>query len=141
MDWILGLLITSLHHSELKVIIAPQLITIHRSSQHTLSFSPACCAFNSHSLAMAYNGGGSLAFRAHVANVRPIYRKTELLSTVNSTTAPSLLSHLREARLKCQPSTELSHSQLNCTQPALIPRYIASERTQQETPPPTVTLL
>jgi hypothetical protein len=76
------------------------------------------------------------------------YPASKLLSTVNSAilVEPSRLSFPCRARLNCQSSTELSHSatnyillhftQLNCTQLAWGPRYIASGRIQQKTPPP-----
>jgi hypothetical protein len=73
MVWILDLLFTCKHHSELRVITAPLLIsTIHRSPQHPLSLSTACCVFNSRSLATASNNGDSSASCAHVDTVRLI---------------------------------------------------------------------
>jgi hypothetical protein len=56
-DWILHLLTTCIHHSELQVITSPLLISkIHKSPQHPLSLFAACCVFNSRSLVIAYNG-------------------------------------------------------------------------------------
>jgi hypothetical protein len=54
-------------------IAVPLLIsTIHRSPQQLLSLFPACCVFNSCSLATASNSGDSSAFRDHVFAVRRI---------------------------------------------------------------------
>jgi hypothetical protein len=56
--------------SELHVITALLPIsTIHRSPQHQLSLFPACCVFNSGSLATASNSEDSSAFRDHVVTV------------------------------------------------------------------------
>jgi hypothetical protein len=67
MDWILDVLTTCTHHSELQVITALSLIfTLYKSPQHPLSPFPTCCVFNSRSLATASNSGDSSAFRAHV---------------------------------------------------------------------------
>jgi hypothetical protein len=71
------------------------------------------------------------------------YPATELFSTVNSNIAPSLLSLPSRDRLNCQhstdclthqPNTSLHFTQLNCTQLAWDPRYVASGRTHQKTP-------
>jgi hypothetical protein len=73
------------------------------------------------------------------------YPATELLSTVNSTIAPFLLSLPCRLELNCQPSTDWvpgwrqfhtnflvfspqADFQLNCTQPAWGPRYIGPNR-------------
>jgi hypothetical protein len=55
---------------------------------------PTCCVFISRSLTTASNSGNSSASRSQ-----------DLLSTVNSTTAPSLLSLPCRAQLNRQPST------------------------------------
>jgi hypothetical protein len=81
MDWILDLVTTRTHHSELQVIAAPLLIsTVHRSPQHPLSLFPACCVFKSHSLAMASNSGNSSASCAHVITVQQISRNWTLVN-------------------------------------------------------------
>jgi hypothetical protein len=60
LDWILYLLTTLQHHSEVHVITAPSLIsTIYRSLQRTPF--PACCVFTSRSLATTSNSGDSSA--------------------------------------------------------------------------------
>jgi hypothetical protein len=134
-----GLLTTYIHHSELQVLTVLSLIsTLYKSQQHPLSlFQPA--VFTSRSLATASFNGDSSASRDHVVAVQRI---TELLSAVNSTIALSFLSLPCRAQLNCQPSTELpTHqpttslhfTQLNCTQPAWGPYYIASGWTQQKT--------
>jgi hypothetical protein len=70
---------TSTHHLELQVITAPLLIsTIHRSLQHSLSLFPACCVYNSHSLATAFDSGDSSASRFYVVTVRRISRNWTL---------------------------------------------------------------
>jgi hypothetical protein len=121
MDWILDLLTTYIHHSELQVITAPLLIyTIHRSPLHPLSHFPACCVFSSRSLATVSNSGDSSAFLAHVVTVHP---ETELLSTVNWTVAPSILSLPCRAQLNCKPSTEATHQPLHFTQPNCTQPY------------------
>jgi hypothetical protein len=73
--WIgeLGLLTIRVHHSELQVNTAPFLIsTTHRSPHRLLSIFPACCVFESRSLATASNSGDSSASRAHIVALRPI---------------------------------------------------------------------
>jgi hypothetical protein len=63
MYWILDLLTTFIHHWELQAITAPLLIsTIHKSKQQPLSLFPACCVFNSRSLATVSNSGDSISF-------------------------------------------------------------------------------
>jgi hypothetical protein len=64
-DWILDLLITYTHNSELQVITASLLISTLYKSLHA-KFSPACNVFNSPSLATASNSGDSLASRAQI---------------------------------------------------------------------------
>jgi hypothetical protein len=62
LDWRIGLLTTCTHHSGLRVITAPLLISkIDRWPQHPLSLFPACCVFNSCSLATASNSEDSSA--------------------------------------------------------------------------------
>jgi hypothetical protein len=80
---------------------------LHKSQITTATVKPssACWLFNSCSLATASNNGGSSASRAHVVTVRRISCNWTL-STVNSTTAPSLLSLPCKARFSCQPSTD-----------------------------------
>jgi hypothetical protein len=108
MDWILDLLTTCTHYSELQVITALLLIsTIHRLPQHPLSFCAARCIFSSCSLAMASNIGDSSASWAHIVTVRRISHNWTLLFSANSTTAPSLRSHPCRVPLNCQPSAEL----------------------------------
>jgi hypothetical protein len=127
------------HNSELQVITAPLLISIiHRLPQHPLSLFPACCAFNSRSLATASNSGDSSASRAHVVILRRISRNWNL---VNLTITPSLLS------LFCRTQHSWTHSPTNqllhftslhwteLPQPAWGPHYVASGQTQQKTPP------
>jgi hypothetical protein len=90
-DWILDLLTTYTHHSELQVITALLLISMSQiTTAHAKSF-PACCVFTDYSLAVALNSGDSSAFHAYIVTVWR-YPTSELLSTVSSTTAPSLLS-------------------------------------------------
>jgi hypothetical protein len=104
--WIgqLNLFTTCIHRSELHVITALSIIsTSNTSLQHPLSLPPDCCVFNSCSLAMASNNGYSSASSAHVVTVRRIFCNWTL-STVNWTTAPSLLSLPCTAQLNCQPS-------------------------------------
>jgi hypothetical protein len=90
MDWWMDLLTTCTCHSELQVITAPLLIsTIHRSPQHPWSLFPACCVFNSCSLATASSSGDSSASHAHVITVQRISHNWTLVN----------------CRLNCQPST------------------------------------
>jgi hypothetical protein len=76
-------IVDHLHHSELQVITALSLIsTLYKSSQHMLSLFPACCAFNSRSLATA----STVEIPQHPALTSLLsgeYPTTELLSTVN----------------------------------------------------------
>jgi hypothetical protein len=66
---------------------------------------PACCVFNSRSLATASNGGDSSAPRAQVFPVQPPVQKSCQLST--------LLSLPCRAQLRCQHSTDSLPSLLN----------------------------
>jgi hypothetical protein len=94
----MDLLTTHTHHSELQVITALSLISaIRKSPQHPLSLFPACCASSAVSWQriltvkiLRLSCSGSL-FTATFG---------QLLSTVNSTTAPSLVSHPCRAQLK-----------------------------------------
>jgi hypothetical protein len=103
--WIgeLDLLTTCIHHSELHLITAPLLIsTIHRSPHHSLSlFQPAVSstAVPSRRLLTVE----ILQLPALMSLLSGEYPATELLSTVNLTIAPSLLSLPCRARLNCQP--------------------------------------
>jgi hypothetical protein len=102
------LYIHTLHRSELQVITVPLLIsTIHRLPQNPLSLFPACCVFNSRSLATALTVE-ILQFLAHTSLLSGEYPSTELLSTVDSTMVSSFLSLPCKAPLYCQPSPELS---------------------------------
>jgi hypothetical protein len=106
----------------------------HNSQTTTASAKPftACCVFNSSSLAMASNSGESSASRVHVVTVRRISRNWTLVDCHLNCSASSF-------QLSFQSSTQLST--LNWTQPAWGPRYTASGRTQQKTPPPEVTII
>jgi hypothetical protein len=75
LDWILNLLITYTHHSELQAITAPPLIsTIHKSPTH---FS--CRVFICRSLATTSNNGNSSASCAQVLSPQPpLQNSTEL---------------------------------------------------------------
>jgi hypothetical protein len=92
--WIDGSIYWSfLHHTEIQVITGPLLIsTIHRSPQNPNLF-PACCVFNSRSLATAFNSGDPSASGAHVTTVWRI-PAIKPLSNINSTIAASLQSPL-----------------------------------------------
>jgi hypothetical protein len=144
---ILNLLQSSLAVSlQLHVITDPLLIfTLYNSPQHPLSLFPAS---NSRSLATALTVK-VLQLPGLTSLLSGEYLASELLSTVSSTIAPSLLGLSCRARLNYQPSTELSHSptnyftsfhftslnwtgQLNCLQEN------SSERTTQKTQPSTV---
>jgi hypothetical protein len=63
LNWLLNLLTTYTHESELQGISAPPLISIHKptehnkSPQHPLSLFPACSVFISRSLATPSNSG------------------------------------------------------------------------------------
>jgi hypothetical protein len=145
--WILDLLTACTHHLELQVITALLLIsTLCKTQQHQLRVSQPA-VFTSRSLAIASNIWNS---RAHVITVQRLSCKctlffiagfstrnwtgsssayfAELLSTANPQVNP--LTH--------QPTTSRHFTQLNCTRPAWGPRNIASWRTQQKTPPPTI---
>jgi hypothetical protein len=75
MDWIRDLLTTWVYHLELQVITALSLISrLYKSPQHPLNLSPACCIFNSLSLAAVSNSGDSSASQAHVVTIRRISR-------------------------------------------------------------------
>jgi hypothetical protein len=120
MDWMLDLLNTYIHHSELQVITVPLLIsTIHRSPQHPLSHFPASCVFNSRSLTTASNSGDSSASRAHVVTVRRISRNWTLVDCqVNSrafSSQPSLQSSTQLNSLTHQPTTSLHFTSLHFT--------------------------
>jgi hypothetical protein len=63
-DCWMDVLTTYTHDSELQALTVPPLFsTIHKSPQHPLSLSPACCAI-SRSLVTASNGGHSWASRS-----------------------------------------------------------------------------
>jgi hypothetical protein len=75
MDWLMDLLTTCVHVSELRLIIIPLLIfIIHRLPWHILSSFTACCIFNIRFLAMASNTWDSLGSLSHVVTVRLISR-------------------------------------------------------------------
>jgi hypothetical protein len=79
MGWRINLLTTYIHHSEPQVITALLLFsTIHRSPQHLLSVFPACCVFNSRSLAVASNIGDSSGSRPEVLSPRPPVQNSTL---------------------------------------------------------------
>jgi hypothetical protein len=61
LDWILDLLATSTHNSQLHWIIAPSLIsTLCKSLEHTLSLFPACSVVTSSCLVTASNSARPL---------------------------------------------------------------------------------
>jgi hypothetical protein len=71
LDWILDLLTTYTHDSELQAITVSSLISkIHKSPQHTQYFS-SYCVFTSRSLATASNNGDSSASRAQDLSSQP----------------------------------------------------------------------
>jgi hypothetical protein len=77
----LDLLAICIHRSELRLIAALSIIsTSHKSPQHPLSLFPACCVFNSCSLAKASNNEDSSASRDHVVTVRRISRNWTLVN-------------------------------------------------------------
>jgi hypothetical protein len=99
----MNLLTPYTHHSELQVITALLVIsTLCKTPQYPLSLFPACLVFISRSPATASNSDNSSVSRSQV-----LFKavRAELLSTVNSTIAPSLLSLPCRAQLNCQPST------------------------------------
>jgi hypothetical protein len=104
-DWILDLLTTYIHHSELLVYSATA--RIHRSPQHPLCLFPACCVFSSPFYQRLLTVE-ILELPAVMLLLCSKYPTTELLSTVNSTIAPSLLSLPCRVQHNCQPSTKLS---------------------------------
>jgi hypothetical protein len=73
LDWILDLLTSYAHHSELQVITTLSLISTIHKSLHA-KCSSACSAFKSRSLATASNTGDSSALRAQVTPVQRIFR-------------------------------------------------------------------
>jgi hypothetical protein len=98
MDWILDLL-TNLYTplgTTSNYSATADLHTLHITTAPAKPF-PACCALTSRSLATASNSGDSSASSAQILLSQP--HPTELSSTVNSTTAPSLLSLLCRAQL------------------------------------------
>jgi hypothetical protein len=117
-DWILDLLTT--HHSELQVITALSLIsTLYKSSQYLLSF-PACCVFNSRSLATASNTWESSASHAQllpspclVQNCLPNISSAELdrhfaeLSFTQHYRNSSLFLHSHSARTEQKASFQI----------------------------------
>jgi hypothetical protein len=104
-DWWMDLLTTYTHNSKLQAITASPLIsTIHRSPQHPLSiFQPAVsppAAPRQRLLTGEILQLHGLKFYLHS-------RRAELMSTVNSTTAPSLLSLPCKALLTdCQSQSQ-----------------------------------
>jgi hypothetical protein len=67
LDCCIDLLTTYTHGSELQAVTAPPLISaVHRSPQHLLRLSPACCVFISRSLATASNSGDSSVSGAQI---------------------------------------------------------------------------
>jgi hypothetical protein len=92
------LLTTYTHHSELQVITALSLIsTLYKWLQNRLSLFPASSVFINLSLATVSNSRDSSGSRTHVPSSQPPVKNS--LSTLNSTTAPSLLSLLCRAQL------------------------------------------
>jgi hypothetical protein len=68
----MDLLTTYTHHSELRVITAPSLIsTIYKSPQYSLSFFPACCVFTCRFLATAYKSEESSGSRTQALLSQP----------------------------------------------------------------------
>jgi hypothetical protein len=109
--WIgeLDLLITCTYHSKLQVITGPLVIsTVHKTPQHPLSlFQPAVSSPavpSQRLLPMEILQLPALRFSCHIRPCRAL---------VNSTIAPSLLSLPCRARLKCHPSTEITHASTN----------------------------
>jgi hypothetical protein len=124
LDWWMDLLTTYIHHSELQVITAPLVITIHRTPQHLLSLFPACCVFNSRSLATDSNIGDSATSSAHIVTLRRISRNWTLVicqlnysaissqpSLQSSTQLPTLSWQLNS--LTHQPATSLHSTELH----------------------------
>jgi hypothetical protein len=101
--WIgeLDLLTTRTHHSELQVITAPSLISTLYKSLHPKSPQ---FTFTNRFLLTDLNNEGSPA-SVLTSLLTGEYLTTELLSTVNSSVAPSLLSLPCRARLNRRPST------------------------------------
>jgi hypothetical protein len=149
MDWMLYLLTTCTHHSELPVIIALSLISIlYKSPQHSLSLFPACCVFNRRFLATASNSGDSSASRAHIVIVRWTPCNWTLvncqLNYSATSSQPTLQSSTQLPTLNWTLSLTnqlLYFTQLKCTHPSWGPRYIISGWIQQETLPSTILLL
>jgi hypothetical protein len=136
MDWILDLLTTWTHHSELQLITAPSLIsTLSKSQQNPLSLFPACYIFNSRPLTTATNSGDPSPSYTHVVALRRIFHNWNLVNCQPNYSAISSQPPLQSSTQV--PTLNLTHhfSQLNYTQPAWGPCYIDSGRTQQKTPP------
>jgi hypothetical protein len=150
MDWILDLLTTCTHYSRTTSNYSA-IANLHSLKITTAPAKPfpTYYVFNSHSLATASNSGDSLVSRT-VITVWRISRNWTLVNCQLNYSAisfqPSLqnfsqLPTLQLNSLTHQPITSLFFTQLNCTQPAWDPRYVASGQTQQKTPSPTVPLL
>jgi hypothetical protein len=130
--WIseLDLLTTCTHHSELQVITALSLISTFFKSLHAKFFLSLLCLQQPFP-SSGFNSGNSPApgLTSLLSNI------LQLNSFLHSRTSSSQLHWIA---LSSQPPLK---SSVELTQPAWGPRYIASGRTQQETPPPTVFLL
>jgi hypothetical protein len=121
MDWMLGLLTTCIHHSELQVITAVSLIsTLYKSQQPPLSlFQPA--VFTSRSLATASNTGDSSASCIQVLlSQPPVQNSCQLTTSWVPGWRPfyaiiQIFSSQADFQLTTALSTELSHSPIsNC---------------------------
>jgi hypothetical protein len=103
--WIgeLDSLTTYINYSALQVITALSLIsTLYQSLAHAKSFQSSLVSKVE-----------ILQLSALTSLLSDEYPATELLLTVKSTTAPSLLSLPCRAWFNCQPSTEIFHSSTN----------------------------
>jgi hypothetical protein len=101
MDWRMGLLNSYTHHSELQVITALSLISTIHISLHTKSSQSSLVSWQ-RLLTM------EIIFFVTAA-------RAKLLSAVNSTTAPSLLSLPCRAQLHCETSSNRSGVRVRVT--------------------------
>jgi hypothetical protein len=110
MDWWTDLLTTYIHHSELQPITALSLISmLYKSPQQPLSPFPACCVFNSHSLATASNSGDSSASHAQGLS-------SELNSQLTTNYVPGWQPfHTNLLVFSSQTDFQLNWTALHCT--------------------------
>jgi hypothetical protein len=83
MDWMLDLLTTCIHYSELQVITALSLVSTFYKSLHAKSFS-VCNVSNNCCLAKTSNNGESSASRPHVVTLRRMSRNWTLSAGLRS---------------------------------------------------------